>query len=137
MLPSPGTLSGYGICAWSSMRDGKLKIALGAAVLLLTPLLVWAAAQHVHAPDEGAYTAPGLAPMARDAARDDLKRISGIGPKLESQLNKLGIFHFEQIGRFERNDILWVAHHLKSFPGRIVRDRWIEQAQTLANQRRD
>ena len=43
----------------------------------------------------------------------------------------------EVIGRFERNDILWVAHHLKSFPGRIVRDRWIEQAQTLANQRRD
>ncbi len=68
--------------------------------------------------------------------QDNLQAIYGIGPKLEQQLNALGVFHFDQIAAFGKDDILWVARHLKSFPGRIVRDRWIEQAATLARQRR-
>ncbi|NNF66997.1 MAG: hypothetical protein HKM98_05765, partial [Gammaproteobacteria bacterium] len=65
--------------------------------------------------------------------KDNLQAIYGIGPKLESQLNSLGIFHFEQIANFKSNDILWVARHLKSFPGRIVRDQWIQQAEIFLN----
>ena len=34
------------------------------------------------------------APQGR---QDNLQAIFGIGPKLEMQLNKLGIFHFEQL----------------------------------------
>ncbi len=54
------------------MRDAKLKIALGAAALLLAPLLFWAAAEYGPAEDTAAFTAPGLEPMGPEAARDDL-----------------------------------------------------------------
>ncbi|MDH3647142.1 MAG: hypothetical protein OER80_10235 [Gammaproteobacteria bacterium] len=68
---------------------------------------------------------------APEGHKDNLQAILGIGPKLEARLNSLGIFHFRQIAQFDRKDILWVARHLHSFPGRIVRDRWIPQAQSL------
>ncbi len=54
------------------MSDTKLKIALGAAVLLLAPLLFWVAAGYVRSPDAGAYTAPGLEPIGPEAAEDEL-----------------------------------------------------------------
>ncbi|NNF61006.1 MAG: hypothetical protein HKN06_06710 [Gammaproteobacteria bacterium] len=69
---------------------------------------------------------------APQGQKDNLQAIYGIGPKLEMQLNKIGVFHFRQIAGFSDKDILWVARHLKSFPGRIVRDQWIQQARTLA-----
>lgn len=50
----------------------KLKIALGAAVLLLAPLLFWVTAEHVRSPDPGAYTAPGLEPIAPEAVEGEL-----------------------------------------------------------------
>lgn len=88
--------------------------------------------------DEAVKQAPGYQPAwlltAPNGAKDNLQAIYGIGPKLEMQLNRLGIFHFEQIAKFTEKDILWVARHLKSFPGRIVRDQWIQQARTLAHQ---
>lgn len=62
---------------------------------------------------------------------DDLKRIKGIGPKLESMLNQLGIYQFAQIANFEPTDVAWVDEHIESFKGRIYRDSWIEQAQSL------
>jgi len=45
---------------------------LGAAVLLLAPLLFWVAPQYVRSPDAGAYTAPGLEPIGPEAAGDEL-----------------------------------------------------------------
>ncbi len=54
------------------MRDTKLKIALGAVVVLLAPLLFWAAAEYVPSPSAGTYTAPGLKPMGPETARDEL-----------------------------------------------------------------
>lgn len=69
---------------------------------------------------------------APNGKADDLQAIYGIGPKLERQLNELGIFHFRQIAAFGRHDIVWVAQRLRAFPGRILRDRWVEQARSLA-----
>lgn len=62
---------------------------------------------------------------------DDLKTISGVGPKLEKTLNGLGIFHFEQIAGWKAKDITEVDD-LLSFKGRIKRDDWIAQAKKLA-----
>ncbi|MCB1491858.1 MAG: NADH-quinone oxidoreductase subunit NuoE [Rhodobiaceae bacterium] len=62
---------------------------------------------------------------------DDLKRISGIGPKIEGTLNGLGIFHFAQIARWSDANKAWVDGYL-SFKGRIDRENWIGQAATLA-----
>ena len=88
-------------------------------------------------PDEQSQESPGYNPdwllSAPRGQKDNLQAIFGIGPKLELQLNNLGIFHFDQIAQFSNDDILWVARHLKSFPGRIVRDRWISQAESLSS----
>ena len=66
------------------------------------------------------------------ARPDDLKQISGVGPKLEQQLNSLGVYQFAQIARFTKKDIAWVDQHLERFKGRIERDGWVAQAKRLA-----
>ncbi|MEJ6402081.1 NADH-quinone oxidoreductase subunit E [Yoonia sp. 2307UL14-13] len=68
-------------------------------------------------------------PRGGDA--DDLKKISGVGPKLEGVLNELGFWHFDQIAAWTDAEIAWVDNRLK-FKGRIVRDSWIAQAAKLA-----
>ena len=62
---------------------------------------------------------------------DDLKKISGIGPKIENTLNELGIFHFSQIADWTKANIEWVNAYL-SFKGRVEREDWISQARLLA-----
>ena len=69
----------------------------------------------------------------RDGSADDLKRISGVGPKLEALLNSLGIYHFDQIAGWSEAEIAWVDDNLKGFKGRVTRDNWIEQAKTLGS----
>lgn len=64
-------------------------------------------------------------------ARDNLKRIKGIGPKNEDALNALGIFTFAQISRWTPADVEWVESQL-SFPDRVGREDWIGQATRLA-----
>ena len=62
---------------------------------------------------------------------DDLKRIKGIGAVIEKTLNKLGVYQFEQIANWDSNNCAWVDNFL-SFPGRIDREDWVEQATLLA-----
>jgi NADH-quinone oxidoreductase subunit E len=62
---------------------------------------------------------------------DDLKSISGIGPKLETVLNGLGVWTYRQIAEWTNEEIAWVDDYL-SFKGRIGRDDWIGQAAKLA-----
>lgn len=69
----------------------------------------------------------------KNGKADDLKRISGVGPKLESVLNDLGIYHFDQISTWTKKEISWVDEYLR-FKGRIDRDGWIDQAKTLAEE---
>lgn len=63
---------------------------------------------------------------------DNLKKINGIGPKIEQTLNKLGIFHYQQIADFTEENIDWVDNHL-NFKGRIQRDNWVGQSKELVN----
>lgn len=77
--------------------------------------------------------APGLPPIRRDPPVgdiDDLKKISGIGPKIEAILHDLGIYHFQQIAEFSADNIRWVNEHLQ-FKGRIEREKWLEQAREI------
>jgi NADH-quinone oxidoreductase subunit E len=77
----------------------------------------------------------GLA-TAREGGADDLKKISGVGPKIEGILHSLGIFHFDQIAQWAPENVDWVDAHLR-FKGRIGRENWIEQARTLAGQKNE
>jgi len=63
--------------------------------------------------------------------KDDLKLISGIGPFIEEKLNGIGIYTFDQISRFTKEDIDTVTELIKFFPGRIERDNWTDQANKL------
>ena len=62
---------------------------------------------------------------------DDLKKISGVGPKLEGTLHEIGVYHFWQIAEWGKAEIDYMDDRL-SFKGRIERDDWIGQAKDLA-----
>ena len=66
-----------------------------------------------------------------DGERDDLKRISGIGPKLERLLHANDIFNFGQIAEWQDADIQAIDQLLPAFHGRIRREDWVGQARTL------
>lgn len=73
---------------------------------------------------------PGLL-GPRGGKADDLKHVKGIGPQNEGRLHGLGIWHFDQIAAWTRDQVLWVGSYL-AFPGRIDRENWVEQARLLA-----
>ncbi|MCC5989411.1 MAG: 50S ribosomal protein L21 [Pararhodobacter sp.] len=68
---------------------------------------------------------------ARGGQPDDLKKITGVGPKLEGVLHQNGVFHFDQIAAWSPEEVAFMDEQLSS-KGRIARDNWIEQAATLA-----
>lgn len=70
---------------------------------------------------------------AAEGQVDDLKKISGVGPKYEKQLNDLGIFTFEQVAKLDSASIKAIEELTKYFPGRIERDDWVGQAKELMN----
>ena len=69
--------------------------------------------------------------IEKPAAVDDLKMISGVGPKNEEILNSLGIYTFAQIASWKDAERAWVDGYL-NFKGRIDRDDWVRQADALA-----
>ncbi len=64
--------------------------------------------------------------------KDDLKRISGVGPKLEGVLNDMGIYKFEQVAKMTDKEYEIMDSITQTFPGRAKRDDWAGQARTLA-----
>ena len=74
---------------------------------------------------------PKILSAALYGKKDDLKLISGVGPKLERLLNKNGVYYFWQVASWSRNDIKIIDERLDSFKGRISRDDWVSQAKQL------
>lgn len=64
-------------------------------------------------------------------SKDDLKKIKGVGPKLEETLNDLGIFTFEQVSKMTDKEYDLVDSLMDSFKGRGKRDDWAGQASEL------
>lgn len=85
--------------------------------------------------DRATQTLTGERPPAMMAPRrgqpDDLKLIEGISAKLEEVLHQLGVFHYDQIAAWTRQNIEWVNGYLR-FKGRIDREGWVDQAKRLA-----
>lgn len=71
------------------------------------------------------------AAIDRPDRADDLKAITGIGPKLEQVLNGMGIWTYAQIAGWDGAETAWLDDAL-GFPGRIGRDDWIGQAAKLS-----
>jgi NADH-quinone oxidoreductase subunit J len=66
---------------------------------------------------------------------DDLKRIKGVGPKLEKLLHKNGIYTFAQIATLNEQQVIKLDAQLEEFKGRIVREDWIAQAKKLVEEK--
>jgi len=79
----------------------------------------------VPAPDSPAAAAPS-------GNADDLLKLKGVGPKLNTLLIELGVTRYAQIAGWNDADIAAIDARLGSFKGRPVRDQWIDQAKYLA-----
>ena len=73
---------------------------------------------------------PVAKPASRARRADDLKQISGIGPKIEQVLNSKGIRSFAVIAGWSDEDAARIDAEL-GFDGRIARDGWVGQAKAL------
>ncbi|MBL6426202.1 MAG: NADH-quinone oxidoreductase subunit E [Maritimibacter sp.] len=83
-------------------------------------------------PASGPGTKPRTMKAPLKSGADDLKAIKGVGPKLETMLNGMGFYHYDQIAKWSGEEIAWVDQNLEGFKGRVSRDNWVEQAKTLA-----
>ena len=75
---------------------------------------------------------PLLLESASHGKQDDLKLITGVGPKLEALLNEHGVYYFWQIADWSDADIATMDARLDTFKGRIQRDGWVAQAKAYA-----
>lgn len=86
-------------------------------------------------PPQPAATA-GDKPQTLDAPRggaaDNLKKIRGVGPKLEALLHSMGVYHYDQIAGWSDREVAWVDQNLVGFKGRVSRDNWVDQARVLS-----
>jgi small subunit ribosomal protein S2 len=118
----------------------------GRAIALYTDLIAKAAidgisrAQGEMGVDVGASEKPPVEALPVEAewefeqlpgprgAPDDLKKLPGVSPDVEKQLQDLGIFHYWQVAGLGKKD----AHHIGEtvgLPGRV--EGWIKQAKAL------
>lgn len=85
----------------------------------------------VATPSPEAYQPPLLA-TPRGGKADDLELIIGVGSRIAALLNRLGVFHFDQIACWNDRDLAWMDRQIPNFQGRAKREQWIEQARQLA-----
>lgn len=90
-----------------------------------------------HPPEMATKQIAGIKPATlaapRDGKPDNLKKIKGIGPKLERICQEIGVYHYDQIASWSAEEVAWVDANLEGFHGRVSRDGWVEQAKTLAS----
>lgn len=73
-----------------------------------------------------------LLAAAREGKPDDLTLIKGVGPAIAAALNRLGIWHFDQIAALDDEEM----RHVSAFagaPGRGLAENWREDADILAH----
>jgi predicted flap endonuclease-1-like 5' DNA nuclease len=105
------------------------KVTPVAAAPVAAPAAAPAAAPVMATPAGG--TKPATLSAPRGTA-DDLKKIKGVGPKLEVMLHGMGYYHYEQIANWTAAEVAWVDENLEGFKGRVSRDGWVAQAKVLA-----
>jgi|GEM_PF-1032371 len=67
-----------------------------------------------------------------DGAQDDLTLISGISADGQSELNRLGIYHYWQVASWTPEHVAWLSARIHS-AHRISRENWMAQAAKLAS----
>jgi len=80
-----------------------------------------------------AVSKPEMLAAAKAGGADNLKKLKGVGPALEKQLNEMGIYHYDQVAHWNAAEVAWVDDNLLKFKGRVSRDDWVAQAKILAS----
>lgn len=86
---------------------------------------------------EGDGKKPRGLKQPRKAGADDLKKIEGVGPKLEEVLNGWGIYHYDQIAKWGPEEIAYADQNVPRFKGRCTRDKWVSQAKIIVEEGMD
>lgn len=87
------------------------------------------------AADRPAVKAPAVKTAKANGKADDLKRIDGIGPKLEQVLNGRGIRRFADLAALGGAELEALDQAI-GLDGRAIRDDWAGQARKLARGRK-
>ena len=77
---------------------------------------------------------PLILTSPKPSGKDELIKIKGINNKIESDLNNLGIYHFEQISKWSNKNCEWIEEFLL-LPGIARGHNWVEQAKVLQSGR--
>ncbi|MDZ7874924.1 MAG: hypothetical protein U5N27_18500 [Rhizobium sp.] len=75
--------------------------------------------------------APAAKPRKASGKADDLKKIDGIGPKVEQVLKGRGITRFKDLAEMDEKALVALDKEL-GLDGRVLRDDWAGQARRLA-----
>lgn len=91
-----------------------------------------AVAPKVKAKTEAKAEVAALAPKPKKPSgkADDLKRIDGIGPKVEQVLKGRGITRFQDLAEMDETALVALDKEL-GLDGRVLRDDWVGQARRL------
>ncbi len=82
-------------------------------------------------PAAKAASAPSFRRLdAPDGEPDDLRQLTGVGPKLAEKLNDYGIHHFWQVAAMSPEDLSQMDTEL-DLKGRAERDGWVKEAAGL------
>jgi predicted flap endonuclease-1-like 5' DNA nuclease len=67
-----------------------------------------------------------------DLPRNNLLQIKGLGPNMAMLLEAVGVKRFDQIAALTPGEIEAIDIYLGKYTGRIIEDRWTDQAALLA-----
>ena len=88
----------------------------------------------LEAAEDAAPKKPRGLKAPRKAGADDLKKIEGVGPKLEEVLNGWGIWHYDQIAKWGAAEVAYADQNVPRFKGRCTRDKWVAQAKIIVEE---
>jgi predicted flap endonuclease-1-like 5' DNA nuclease len=84
-------------------------------------------ARAVETEPRSSSTPPTFPPAPVDVQPDNLEVIKGIGPRIHRELESMGIVTFAQLAVLSPEQIRAIEEKF-SFPGRVGRQKWVEQA---------
>ena len=117
---------------WRPARNDRVAAPVVATPAAAPAPAATSATPAASAAASGAGTKPATLAAARGGQPDDLRQLSGVGPKMEQTLHAMGIFHFDQIASWGPQELAWMDANLQGFKGRASRDGWVAQAKALA-----
>lgn len=78
------------------------------------------------------HSALSEAQPASAPQESDLTMIKGIGPKLQDELNAIGLFTVAQLATYDEAQVADLCAAMTAFKDRPLRDDWVGQAKALS-----